>query len=77
MNDRRHIVHAHRIARVGCRDDARVEKDGEQFNEHVHPEERDDFFSSYRGVLASDVVDHDGGHENGHDMHETCRWLGQ
>jgi hypothetical protein len=55
-------------------DDGGIEEDGEQFHEHVHVEKEDDFLSPYGRVLAPNVEEHDGGHQESRDVDKAGSW---
>ena len=66
----------HRIYSICGGDNARVEEESEEFNSHIHPEKHDNFFATNSGVLAPDVQDHDGRHDDCDNVHETGCWAG-
>ena len=57
---------------VGSRNDPRVEEDCKELNDGVEPEEHYDFLATNGSVLAADVVYHNTGHNNRHDVYKTC-----
>lgn len=70
LSKMRKWVLSYRIGTVGSGDNAGVEEHGKQLYHHVYPEECNDLFPSNGGVFASDMIDHDSGHDNGDNVNK-------
>lgn len=57
---------------TGSRNDARVEEDCEELNDGVEPEEHHDFLATNSSVFAANMVYHDTGHNDCHNVYKAC-----
>jgi len=68
------MAKTHWIYVTGSRNDARVEEDCKELNDGVEPKEHYNLLAANGSVLAANVVYHDTGHNDRHNVYKACRY---